>query len=608
MSAAPGVRRGRIISFYSYKGGTGRSMAVANVGWILASRGKRVLLVDWDLEAPGLHRYLHPFLEDRELAQSCGVIDFLTEFSVAARTAHREEDGASKPGWFEPYTNILGYVLPVTWDHFGDAGVLDFLPAGRQGPSYAVRVTGLNWGEFYDTLGGGVFLQAVKEKLRAEYDYILVDSRTGLSDAAGICTVQLPDDLVVCFTLNRQSLYGAAAVAESAFRQRLKPSGEPGLFVWPVSTRVELAERDRLEQGRTTARRVFLPYLKHLPRTERDAYWGRMEVLYQPYFAYEEVLATLADRKRQTNSMLASMEALTEAITHGEVMGGLAEIDEKDRAEGLRAYGAVRDAQDHVASGRFYVSYSHEEKRDVRRIVDALIESFGEGHVWVDYKDVQLGDSWPEQMAKGMESAAAVVAVFGPKDEILSETRTMELAAALRRGLAVVPVFLDASPKILESLPEELRALSRTHGARIERSSLEEDTEKLVNGIRHLLSTPTSSPPIDPEDPQKGRWGGRSSESGRSLSASVRAVNDAWFEVVLEVSGSTPPLTGPVEFHLHPTFSPSVQRVESESNRAVLHVGAWGAFTVGATADEGRTRLELDLAQLPEAPTKFRER
>ena len=49
-------RNGRIVTFYSYKGGTGRSMALANVAWILASNGTRVLTIDWDLEAPGLHR------------------------------------------------------------------------------------------------------------------------------------------------------------------------------------------------------------------------------------------------------------------------------------------------------------------------------------------------------------------------------------------------------------------------------------------------------------------------------------------------------------------------------------------------------------------------
>ncbi|KUO04833.1 hypothetical protein AQJ67_10040 [Streptomyces caeruleatus] len=45
------------MTFYSYKGGTGQTMALANTAWILAADGKRVLAVDWDLEAPGLHRF-----------------------------------------------------------------------------------------------------------------------------------------------------------------------------------------------------------------------------------------------------------------------------------------------------------------------------------------------------------------------------------------------------------------------------------------------------------------------------------------------------------------------------------------------------------------------
>src|SRR5258708_19392098 len=53
--------RGAIITFYSYKGGTGRTMALANYACYLAQRpvlsGKRILIIDWDLEAPGLHRY-----------------------------------------------------------------------------------------------------------------------------------------------------------------------------------------------------------------------------------------------------------------------------------------------------------------------------------------------------------------------------------------------------------------------------------------------------------------------------------------------------------------------------------------------------------------------
>jgi len=40
-------------------------MALANVAWILAANGRRVLVVDWDLESPGLHRFFHPFLPPR---------------------------------------------------------------------------------------------------------------------------------------------------------------------------------------------------------------------------------------------------------------------------------------------------------------------------------------------------------------------------------------------------------------------------------------------------------------------------------------------------------------------------------------------------------------
>ena len=83
---------GEIITFYSYKGGTGRTMALADVAWILASNGKRVLVVDWDLEAPGLHRYFRPLLPDKELAKSEGVLDMFWRFSVAALDSASGDD------------------------------------------------------------------------------------------------------------------------------------------------------------------------------------------------------------------------------------------------------------------------------------------------------------------------------------------------------------------------------------------------------------------------------------------------------------------------------------------------------------------------------------
>ena len=82
------MSEGRIITFYSYKGGTGRTMSLANAAWILASQGHRVLVVDWDLESPGLHRFFHPFLDQEAMRDTKGVIDIISDYAWAA--AHRD--------------------------------------------------------------------------------------------------------------------------------------------------------------------------------------------------------------------------------------------------------------------------------------------------------------------------------------------------------------------------------------------------------------------------------------------------------------------------------------------------------------------------------------
>jgi hypothetical protein len=186
----------------------------------------------------------------------------------------------------------------------------------------------------------------------------------------------------------------------------------------------------------------------------------------------------------------------------------------------------------------------------------------------------------------------------------------MELEAALAANRRVVPVLLDGGETTLASLPASLQSLRYRTGATVSRSRFDEDSETLASGILRLLTAePERSAPVDPEDPQKGRWGGHSSAGGRTLRAFVTPVSDDWFEIALEVARSSgPPLTGAIEFHLHPSFSPAVQSVPAESDRAELRVSAWGAFTVGASADGGATRLELDLSELPDAPLKFRDR
>lgn len=322
---------GKIITFYSYKGGTGRTMALANVAWILASRGKKILAVDWDLEAPGLHSYFRPFLRDRELTSPPGgVIDLVTEFAVEATTP--EEDKERDPHWHLRLADIRRYAASLSWEFPGE-GTIDFVSSGRQGPSYAPRVTSFDWYGFYSQLGGGVFLEAVRDGMRKHYDFTLIDSRTGVSDTGGICTVHLPDTLVLCFTMNNQSIDGAVAVAESIVEQR----SEESFRIFPVPTRIEYGEAEKLERRRDYARRKCSPFMKHISARKHDSYWGDIEIPYRSFYAYEEVLAAFGDRPQVPGSLLASFERLTRHLTDGSVTS-LAVIPKDQREKCLAAF------------------------------------------------------------------------------------------------------------------------------------------------------------------------------------------------------------------------------------------------------------------------------
>ncbi len=145
----------------------------------------------------------------------------------------------------------------------------------------------------------------------------------------------------------------------------------------------------------------------------------------------------------------------------------------------------------------------------------------------------------------------------------------------------------------------------------------------LLNALRGepgvaWIARPTAPPPaptpaaFDPDDPVKGRFGGRSSHNGRSLSAVSTGGSEEkgylTLEFVVAPEPKEEPVAGDVVFHLHPTFRRDVVQVPAKNGRATLSRWAWGAFTIGAEADGGATRLELDLAKESHLPKWFRRR
>ncbi|WP_405391692.1 FxSxx-COOH system tetratricopeptide repeat protein [Streptomyces sp. NBC_01102] len=307
-------RDGRIVTFYSYKGGTGRTMALANTAWILAANGKRVLAVDWDLEAPGLHRFFHPFLDPSTLGATTGVIDLITEYAWAATNpAQRSDD------WHRDYARIQPHAVSLNPEALGwqfpQGGTLDFVSAGRQNREYSATVSTFDWDNFYDRLGGGHFFDALRDDMKANYDYVLIDSRTGLSDIADICTVHLPDVLVDCFTLSDQSIDGAASVARQIAERY---TGRP-ISIFPVPMRIDEGEKEKADAGRALARLKFDRLPRDLSGDELTAYWGAVEIPYRPYYAYEETLATFGDEAGLSNSLLSAFERLTAVVTQREI-------------------------------------------------------------------------------------------------------------------------------------------------------------------------------------------------------------------------------------------------------------------------------------------------
>ena len=390
------IVNGKIVTFYSYKGGTGRTMALANVGWILASNGLKVLIVDWDLDSPGLHRYFHPFVDSKLVAATPGVIELVNDYAWAA-TVHEDNRAID---WHRQYAKILPHAVSLNWNGFPDEGTLDYVSAGRQNRDYSSSVTSIDWDNFYDRLGGGQFIDALREDMKAHYDYILIDSRTGLSDIADICTVHLPDILVDCFTLNYQSIEGAAAVAQSV-DQRYHYRN---IRVLPVPMRVDEAEKDKADAGLELARTKFDPFPKGVDEYGKNDYWASVMIPYKPYYNFEETLAAFGDAPRSPISLLGAYERLTSAITEGKVRA-LGEMSEETRLTYRAAFTRPRQAP----PGDIYLSYVPQDRMWADWI-DALLSQRGI-HVLRPSSGAVAGDNADDAVRRAATMTGRTIAI-----------------------------------------------------------------------------------------------------------------------------------------------------------------------------------------------------
>ncbi len=215
-----------VTTFYSFKGGVGRTMALVNVAVELAQRGRRVLAVDFDLEAPGLDTFDLP----RPPGLIPGMVDFVSEYLDSGQAPDASEFVFKSRG--------IG----------SESGGLWIMPSGAHLDSYASTFAKIDWGELYERHDGYLLFEDLKEQWKSSVkpDYVLVDSRTGHTDVGGICTRQLPDAVAILFFPNTQNLRGLTKVVRDIRSARTEPGNQQIRLHFIMSNVPDLDDEDRI--------------------------------------------------------------------------------------------------------------------------------------------------------------------------------------------------------------------------------------------------------------------------------------------------------------------------------------------------------------------------
>jgi hypothetical protein len=309
---------GEITTFYSYKGGVGRTMALANVAVLLSKWGYQTLMVDWDLEAPGLEFYFRNYLDLEKTTQQEGVVELL-RYGVDNRAQ------SGKKTWQDL---ILGIAL------VDNLAPLHLLTAGSRNEGYFSKVRNLDLQTFYDEREGGLFIESLRNEWKQAYDYVLIDSRTGITDIGGVCTVQLPDILALLFTANEQSMTGVVDVAKRAQRARQElPFDRHSLLLVPVPSRFDSSEEFGISQGWLDRfnSEVSPLYANWLPKgIDRRAFLEVTKIPYMAYFSFGEKLPVLEHGTNDPAGLGYAYETLAALIANNL---GYAELLPRNRGE-----------------------------------------------------------------------------------------------------------------------------------------------------------------------------------------------------------------------------------------------------------------------------------
>ncbi|WP_047491224.1 KGGVGR-motif variant AAA ATPase [Terriglobus sp. TAA 43] len=222
----------RTITFYSYKGGVGRSLLVANAARYLSFLGKSVVALDLDLEAPGLHYKFELGVEGSRIRPSKGIVDILSGFLEVGQLPK----------------DLMEYAVEVPVSP--NAGRILIMRAGAAPEGdYWRKLSKIDWYDLFygpEPTGTQFFLE-LQERVRQDLnpDFFLIDARTGVTDMGGVATTLLPDT-VVCLALDSiEHLEGIRAMMLGVKQTTSKQGTQVNLV--PVISRLLVRKDDTME-------------------------------------------------------------------------------------------------------------------------------------------------------------------------------------------------------------------------------------------------------------------------------------------------------------------------------------------------------------------------
>jgi len=249
LSAPPPPQTTHFITFYSFKGGVGRTMALLNAAHYLAAAGLDVLMIDADLEAPGLT--LAHKRGRRKPAQ--GFIALYEECRGFIESGAEPDDAPHKLKGYLHSLTVKTPPLPGV-ERPGRLALLPAHPSDTSPDAYLRQLSELS---IREVVGKGIAVyvaEVIRARVREEgFDYALIDSRTGWSEAAGFCVLGLADALAVVSGLNEQNLLGTKDFLEFVAGRE----GEAPKPVLRILSPVPTAEEDLKEKRFRRARELL---------------------------------------------------------------------------------------------------------------------------------------------------------------------------------------------------------------------------------------------------------------------------------------------------------------------------------------------------------------